>query len=279
MTRPLVTVSIPTFNSSRTLALCLASIRQQTYPHIEINIIDGNSSDETAAIAKQYSVQTVRYSGALLGARNEGARLANGKYVLLLDSDQVLSSDTIQRAVEMMEDRRLSMLVLEESVYKNERFIEKLFDLDRQLVQQINDLSPHSGVMLPRFYLAPLLRSAFSNIPDECLREVGGQDHAIIYYEAWLIDKGVDILPGAVKHIEPDSLLLMWRKFYRWGRTSKRARVAKYRELLKDKERFRSGSFRRGNLALSSASFVLLVIKGIPFKLGVLVSRFQRGNG
>jgi len=171
------------------------------------------------------------------------------------------------------------MLVLEESVYKNERFIEKLFDLDRQLVQQINDLSPHSGVMLPRFYLAPLLRSAFSNIPDECLREVGGQDHAIIYYEAWLIDKGVDILPGAVKHIEPDSLLLMWRKFYRWGRTSKRARVAKYRELLKDKERFRSGSFRRGNLALSSASFVLLVIKGIPFKLGVLVSRFQRGNG
>ena len=97
--QPLVSVSIPTFNSARTLALCLDSVTQQTYPEVEINIVDGNSGDETVEIAGHYGVDVVQYAGALLGARSEGAKLAEGKYILLLDSDQVLGIDAIQRCV------------------------------------------------------------------------------------------------------------------------------------------------------------------------------------
>ena len=258
--------------------MCLDALMQQTYENVEVNVIDANSSDETVGIAKRYGIHVVQYSGALLGARNEGTKLAKGKYVLLLDSDQVLSTDAIQRAVQMSEHRKLSMLVLEESVYKRETLIERLFELDRQLIHTVVDLSPYTGVVLPRFYEADLLRRAFAHIPEECLQSVGGQDHAIIYYEAWLIDKDVDILTVAVKHIEPDSLALMWHKFYRWGRTSRAARLGKYAELLKHKERFRIGSFRRGNFVSSLASVALLLIKGVPYKCGVLVSRLERGN-
>jgi len=276
--QPLVSVSIPTFNSARTLALCLDALIHQTYGNVEVNVIDGNSSDETVGIAERYGFHVVQYSGALLGARNEGTQLARGKYILLLDSDQVLTTDAIQRAVQICEHRRLSMLVLEESVYGRETLIEKLFELDRQLIHTVVDLSPYTGAMLPRFYRADLLRRAFASIPEECLQSVGGQDHAIIYYEAWLIDKDVDMLTCAVKHIEPDSLVLMWHKFYRWGRTSRAARLGKYAELLKKKERFRIGSFRRGNFVSGLASFALLLIKGVPYKVGVLASRVERGR-
>ena len=276
--QPLVSVTIPTFNSAKTLALCLDSVMQQTYKNIEIIVINGDSTDNTETIARKYDVNIVNYSGALLGARNEGTQLSCGKYVLLLDSDQVLRIDAIQRAVSVCEASDKSMIVLEESVYKNEKIIEKLFEYDRQLIKDVRDFSPYTGVMLPRFYRADLLRSAFAHIQEKYLREVGGQDHAIIYFEAWQIDQSVDIIEEAVKHIEPDSLILMWNKFYRWGRTSRRARLGDYSELLQSKERFRSGSFRRANIKTSLASLVLLLIKGVPYKLGVLVSRVERAK-
>jgi glycosyltransferase involved in cell wall biosynthesis len=277
VTQPLVSVSIPTLNSARTLELCLDSVARQTYKDLEINIIDGDSDDETIEIAEHHGVPIFRYSGALLGARSEGLRQARGEYVLLLDSDQVLCPDAIERAVRMSQERRLSMLVLEESVYRKDRILEKLFELDRRLVHESRDFDPFTSVMLPRFYKSELLRRAFMSVPDEALREIGGQDHAIIYYEAWMIDKSVDMLPGAVvKHIEPDSFKLMWRKFYRWGKTSKTARDDdRYAELLKRKERFRKGSFGRKNYRLSLASFTLLLIKGVPYKVGAVVGRIE----
>ena len=134
----------------------------------------------------------------------------------------------------LSEVRHTSMLVLEEAVYRNDTIIERLFELDRQLVQRVRDFSPYTGVMLPRFYNGDVLREAFANIPEKYLREVGGQDHAIIYYEAWRIDKSVDIVEAAVKHIEPDSLALMWKKFYRWGRTSRMARSRRVRRVIEE---------------------------------------------
>jgi glycosyltransferase involved in cell wall biosynthesis len=55
MDNPLVSVIIPTYNSSRTLKKSLESIKNQTYENIEIIVVDNNSKDNTKDIALEYT--------------------------------------------------------------------------------------------------------------------------------------------------------------------------------------------------------------------------------
>jgi glycosyltransferase involved in cell wall biosynthesis len=276
VSQTLVTVSIPTRNSGRSLRTCLEAVSVQTYPHLDVHVVDGNSSDATVEIAQGYGVDVILHTGSLLGARREGALRARGDLTLLLDSDQVLEHDAIERAVEQIEMEGLDMLVFGEDVYRPASWLGRLFRLDRRLIHAVCDLSPFTGVMLPRLFRTAILRQAFANIPDHILRTVSGQDHAIIYYEAWLISKRVGVLPGAVGHIEPASVFELAEKFYRWGATSVDARDGPYRELFSRKERFRTGLFSRGHLKESLGSIALLVLKGVPFTIGRAIATSRR---
>ena len=276
MTTPLITISIPTYNSGKFLHLCLSAIEKQTYKNIEINIIDGNSKDNTINIARQFGVTNIHSCpGGLLQARHEGVKLARGDYVLLLDSDQVLEPDTVERSIRWLEDNSLDMLILEEDVYRCENFIEKLFQCDRRLVHAVKDFDPYTSVLLPRFFRRKLLTELFNNMPEFLIPKVGGPDHAMIYFEAWKISKKVDMLSKAVKHIEPNSLRVMIPKFYRWGYTSVDAHYEQYDELLIRKERFRKGLFSKGLLVESFGSILLLLIKGVPYKTGYYVGKIK----
>jgi len=54
MSQPLISVIIPTYNSEKTLPLCLESIKRQTYKNIEVIIVDNFNVDRTVDIAKRY---------------------------------------------------------------------------------------------------------------------------------------------------------------------------------------------------------------------------------
>jgi hypothetical protein len=168
------------------------------------------------------------------------------------------------------------MLILEEDVYSKKTFIEKLFHYDRKLIHAVKDFSPFTGVMLPRFYKTNLIRKVFANIDEDTKRNVGGQDHAIIYLEAWNISNKVDLLPNAVRHMEPNSFRIIWKKFYRWGYTSVGARTNKYSAMLSKKEHFRKGMFAKGYIVASLASILLLLIKGVPYKCGYYLALFKK---
>lgn len=279
MTKPLVTISIPTFNSARSLRLCLEAVQQQTYKNIEVNIIDGASKDNTREIAQRFGIKNIKIcKGSLLQARYEGINQAHGKYVLILDSDQILNSNSIEKAVELVENQKLDMLAFEEIPYSTKTFLEKLFDCDRKLINAVNDLNPFTGVIMPRFFNTKLLKKAYANIPKGIYVNTGGPDHAVVYYESWLLSKKIGVLKNAVKHIEPNSLPIFFKKFYRWGYTSIDAHSGKYHNLMTKKERFRTGLFKKGLFIESIGSIILLILKGVPFKIGYITANVKKSN-
>ena len=264
---PLVSVNIPTYNSARTLKKCLESVKRQTYKRIEIVIIDSSSKDKSLEISKSFNCKIIQYPGALLGARYAGVKASKGKFILLLDSDQILEKTAIERGVKLLKE--MDMLWLEEFTYNPKSFLEKLFDADRKLVQKHYSgfISPTGGVILPRFYRKSVLLKGMDKIPKRSLPICAAHDHAIIYYEVNKVSKKIQKLPKAVWHMEPSNLIRFWKKTYRWGKTTKDLTKKNiYVNLIKSKMHFRK--FYWDEFSLSFKSSILRVLRGVPYLLG-----------
>jgi len=110
MEKPKVTIIIPTYNSDATLAACLSSVRNQGYSSIEIIIVDNFSNDATVAIATEFGTRTIQQESTPALARNIGIANSTSKYILFLDSDQVLSPSVIEECVEKCEREKVEMV-------------------------------------------------------------------------------------------------------------------------------------------------------------------------
>ncbi|RLF94872.1 hypothetical protein DRN45_02385, partial [Thermococci archaeon] len=75
------------------------------YPRnkIEIIVVDSNSNDQTVNIAKKYADRIIVRKSGRSEARNIGARISKGKYILFLDSDMILSESVIRECVNVLE--------------------------------------------------------------------------------------------------------------------------------------------------------------------------------
>ena len=274
MDEPLVSIVIPTYNSEKTLPLCLESIKKQTYRNIEMIVVDSYSTDRTVEIAKRYGAKVIKTHGGLLWARYLGHLYAKGGIELLLDSDQILNPTAIERGVKIIL-KGCDMLILEEKSYKPRTPMQWLFYFDRRHVHSIKDLHPVHGVLLARMYKREVLNKAFNDIrrklPLQIMYELVSQDHAIIYYESWKYASKVGILGDAVYHIEPATLTQVIRKFYRYGKTELTL-SRYYPELSKGKKTPRKISAKPYSLI----SLALWLIKAIPYALGRLITAYQQ---
>jgi glycosyltransferase involved in cell wall biosynthesis len=265
---PLVSVNIPTFNSAATLATTLQSVVNQSYSPIEILVADSFSRDSTAKIATDFGGQVVMTKNRLLGARRDALFKSNGKYSLLLDSDQILRPSTIERCVAAMDE--FDMLMLEEECYEAKTWVQSLFETDRKMIYQIGTLhfDPIKGVMLPRFFRQDLLKAAFLRIPSYLSRHVNAHDHAIIYLEASRTSNRVGLISNAVYHQEPESFRRLWSKNFRVGRSLVYLLRSPYWTFAWSRTRLRQG--RTGTQGASSST-VLLLMKSLPFFAGFAV--------
>src|SRR3989344_677676 len=92
---PTISVIIATFNSEKTIKLCLESVRFQLYPQEKITILlaDGGSTDNTFRIVKQYDVKIISVPPKLQNAEyNKGitVRKSKDELLLMIDHDNVL---------------------------------------------------------------------------------------------------------------------------------------------------------------------------------------------
>lgn len=94
---PLVSVIIPSYNSSQHLFQCLDAIKSSDYTNYEVIVVDDASTDESPRIACQSGVRVIqrdRQSGPG-AARNDGAQHARGSIYFFVDSDVVIKPDSI----------------------------------------------------------------------------------------------------------------------------------------------------------------------------------------
>ena len=104
MRLPLISIVVTTRNNHATLEACLSSIKQQTYPNIELVIIDNNSTDDTKDIAKRYTNKVFNRGPERSTQRNFGVQKARGEYVLIIDSDMELGEHVVRACVEKVQN-------------------------------------------------------------------------------------------------------------------------------------------------------------------------------
>ena len=102
MSNPLVTIVTPSFNQGHFIRATIESVLSQGYPNVEYVIMDGGSTDNTAAVASEYSSRLTFISEKDRGqthAINKGFQAAKGSIVAWLNSDDVYLPDAISNGV------------------------------------------------------------------------------------------------------------------------------------------------------------------------------------
>ncbi len=137
---PLVSVVIPTYNSSETILSCINSVFSQTYNNIEIIVVDDGSTDTTIKllsdliIGHEEKIKLVTQVNAGPScARNNGISHAKGEYVAFLDSDDEWYPNKIEKQVQLFAENK--DLVLAGSLYSvgDKCYFSKSFSFIRKI--------------------------------------------------------------------------------------------------------------------------------------------------
>lgn len=103
---PIISVVIPAYKVEKYIHDCIRSVLSQTYPNIEVILVDDGSPDSCGMICDEFAKQDKRVkvihkeNGGLSDARNTGVKNATGEYVIFLDGDDFWGDrDALQRLV------------------------------------------------------------------------------------------------------------------------------------------------------------------------------------
>lgn len=108
---PFVSVVMPVYNREKYVRDAVKSILKQTLTDFEFIIIDDGSTDSTPEILKSYKDRRIKLilnttNKGNYAARNEGMQIARGKYICVMDSDDIALSNRIQTQFDFMESNK-----------------------------------------------------------------------------------------------------------------------------------------------------------------------------
>lgn len=112
-----ISVIIPAYNSEMFLAQTLDCLLSQTLRDIQIIVVNDGSTDSTAEIIASYAeknnniVSVYQQNSGVSAARNNGINHAEGKYTLFLDSDDLLSPDSLEQVYNKLEETGADMAI------------------------------------------------------------------------------------------------------------------------------------------------------------------------
>jgi glycosyltransferase involved in cell wall biosynthesis len=109
----LVSIIIPCYNAEKWIREAIDSCLNQTYPNIEIIVIDDGSTDRSLEFIKNYGNKIIWKTGENRGgnhARNRGFSLSRGEYIQFLDADDYILPEKITRQVNFLEENNADVV-------------------------------------------------------------------------------------------------------------------------------------------------------------------------
>jgi glycosyltransferase involved in cell wall biosynthesis len=105
MTRPLISVVIPAYNHERFVGIAIESVLKQTCSDFELIVVDDGSTDNSAEVINSYSDSRLHYyfqeNQDAFNTINRGIELARGRYISILNSDDVYTLDRLENLLEV----------------------------------------------------------------------------------------------------------------------------------------------------------------------------------
>jgi glycosyltransferase involved in cell wall biosynthesis len=195
MEQPLVSVILTTYNQEKYVEETLRSIVAQTYPQIQLIVIDNASSDNTVAVVKRVTgaVQSFtmirnNVNAGLCKAFNQGLSLADGKYVIDLSGDDVFLPNRIEqqvKAFESLPDEYAVVFSNARHITENGDFVKYHYAVDQQekSVNHIPTGDVYKNVLEKYFICTPTMM-----IRASVLREMNGFDESLTFedFDFWV---------------------------------------------------------------------------------------------
>ena len=114
---PKISVIIPVYNAAPYLNTCISSVLTQSHQNVEVIIINDGSTDDSDSICRELAKKDDRIlyrqqvNKGVSSTRNDGLDLCAGEYVLFLDSDDYLSDNFIENALEKMQSSESDLYI------------------------------------------------------------------------------------------------------------------------------------------------------------------------
>ena len=133
---PLISIIVPVYNVEKYLEKCVDSIINQTYKNIEIILVDDGSRDSSGKLCDRYSaidsriVVLHKQNEGLSMTRNRGVEIANGDYVMFVDSDDWLDEEICETLLNAITHYGVESAMCTYVREYPEKSIPKLLDID-----------------------------------------------------------------------------------------------------------------------------------------------------
>jgi len=215
---PLVTAFVGCYNHSRFVEECLDSVRQQTYPNLQVIIFDDCSSDDSRSVIDNWlkkhrlDWQFIRHNRnvGICASLNEALRLGRGKYISMVAADDVWLPDKTIRQVEIIEQMPKDVGV----VYGDAFQISENGDvLPQMFIEGHREfVVPPEGFLFDLLWEGSFIPAMATLIRRECFTKVGNYDEELCFedWDMWMrISRRFrfvyDAVPAAKYRIVPTS--------------------------------------------------------------------------
>jgi glycosyltransferase involved in cell wall biosynthesis len=174
---PLVSVIIPCFQQGRYLATAIESCLEQTYPAVEVIVVNDGSKDETESVARRYGCRVVyvhRPNGGHAAARNTGISAASGAYVKFLDADDHVHPEQIRWQVDALAGRTDAVSLTAVRLYRDGH------------PEEFADHVPQARALLPDLFRDIDWGGTHGFLlPMALVRKAGDWDESLRYHADW----------------------------------------------------------------------------------------------
>ncbi|WP_028264005.1 DUF4422 domain-containing protein [Atopobium fossor] len=187
----LISLVVPAYNIEKFIGRCLTSLKNQTFNDFEVIIVDDASTDATALEIEKVIYGDSRFvvvrheeNRGLHLARKSGVAAAKGTYIIFIDGDDELASETLERTIERMRKTPCDILHFGIKVISEEETLPEEYLLHddnkagfpriegKDIIHKTYDETYGFSLdwrVTHRLFNAQIVKEAFSEMPDLCL--------------------------------------------------------------------------------------------------------------